>query len=244
MQFIPPLAKMMDREVAQAMEGRAEEIAETIRIYSQGTFLEIMRLRAGEVIQAYFMVVFWMGPTVVAMFLVGMTAGKLQLFRNVAQHLPRLGKLRWWALGVGLLGNAVYVLASKGADMNMPGFLMVLAVLGLTVGAPPLTFFYVSSIARFHQTERGSRLLAPLGQVGRMALTNYLLQSVICTTVFYSYGLGYYAQLGPLAGLGLTVLIFLFQIPFSILWLKFYRYGPMEWLWRSVTYLKPQPMRL
>ena len=77
-----------------------------------------------------------------------------------------------------------------------------------------------------------------------MALTNYLLQTVICTLIFYNYGLGLYGKVGPALGLVLTVAIFLVQIPLSAWWLKRFRFGPMEWLWRSLTYAKLQPMRV
>ena len=76
-----------------------------------------------------------------------------------------------------------------------------------------------------------------------MALTNYLLQSVICTLLFYSYGLGLFGKVGHAAGIGLTLVIYLLQIPFSRWWMQRFQYGPAEWLWRSLTYLKLQPMR-
>ena len=77
-----------------------------------------------------------------------------------------------------------------------------------------------------------------------MALTNYLFQSVLCTLVFYDYGLGYFEQL-PRAWQVLFVLaVFAVQVVFSHLWLRHFRFGPMEWLWRSLTYAAPQPMRL
>ena len=76
----------------------------------------------------------------------------------------------------------------------------------------------------------------PFSYVGRMALTNYLLQSLICTTIFYSYGLGLYGRVGPLADFFLGVAIYGPQVPLSRWWLSTHRYGPMEWLWRRLTY--------
>ena len=76
-----------------------------------------------------------------------------------------------------------------------------------------------------------------------MALTNYLLHSVVFTLVFYSYGFGLYGKVSPSVGLILTVAMYLAQIPLSVWWLSRFRFGPMEWAWRSLTYLKPQPMR-
>ena len=69
-----------------------------------------------------------------------------------------------------------------------------------------------------------------------MALTNYLLQSLICTTIFYSYGLGLYGRVGPLLNLFLGVAIYSAQVPLSRWWLSTHCYGPMEWLWRRMTY--------
>lgn len=82
-----------------------------------------------------------------------------------------------------------------------------------------------------------------LAAVGRMALTNYLMHSLICTAIFYGYGLGYYEKLDRSALLGIVLAICLAQLLLSPLWLWAFRYGPMEWLWRSVTYWRWQAMR-
>jgi uncharacterized protein len=65
----------------------------------------------------------------------------------------------------------------------------------------------------------------------------------VCTTIFYSYGLGLYGSVGRAAGLGLAVIIYAIQLPLSVWWLRRFRFGPAEWLWRSLTYGKLQPMR-
>jgi uncharacterized protein len=77
-----------------------------------------------------------------------------------------------------------------------------------------------------------------------MALTNYLFQSLVFTTIFYSYGLGLYGKVGPALILALAVLIFTLQIPLSVWWLRRFRFGPAEWLWRTLTYGRLQPMRV
>jgi uncharacterized membrane protein YeiB len=79
--------------------------------------------------------------------------------------------------------------------------------------------------------------------VGQMALTNYLTQSIVCTLIFYGYDLGLFGQMGMAAGIGLTIVIYLLQLPVNHWWMKRFKYGPAEWLWRSLTYLKPQPMK-
>ncbi len=112
------------------------------------------------------------------------------------------------------------------------------------IGVPALSFFYVSTLVLLFQKEAWKKRLAPLAAVGRMALSNYLLISVVGTTIFYSYGLGLYGKVSPALGIALTVPIFTLQIMLSVWWLKHFRFGPAEWLWRTLTYGKLQPMLL
>ena len=77
-----------------------------------------------------------------------------------------------------------------------------------------------------------------------MALTNYLLHSLICTTIFYGRGFGLYGHVERVGQFGIVLLIWAFQLGISPLWLKHFRFGPAEWLWRTLAYLKCQPMRL
>jgi len=114
----------------------------------------------------------------------------------------------------------------------------------LLFAAPAMTFFYASTIVLLTQDEAWLRRLAPLSAVGRTALSNYLLQSLICTTIFYSYGLGLFCKVGPSRGLLLTFVVFLVQMPLSMWWLRRYQFGPVEWLWRSLIYGQRQPMRV
>jgi uncharacterized protein len=86
-------------------------------------------------------------------------------------------------------------------------------------------------------------LMQRFAALGRMALTNYLMHSVILTTVFYSYGLGLYGTIPRIWQMGFVVAVVAFQLWFSPLWLEKYRFGPVEWLWRSLTYWQRQPMR-
>ncbi len=114
----------------------------------------------------------------------------------------------------------------------------------LCVSKPALTSFYASAIVLLVQSQQGRTRLAPLASVGRTALSNYLLQSMICTTIFYGYGLGLYKRVGPAFGMWLGILIYLPEVVLSVWWLSRFQFGPAEWLWRSLTYGKLQPMRI
>jgi uncharacterized protein len=103
---------------------------------------------------------------------------------------------------------------------------------------------YAALLLLVFQTKRGARLLAPLAATGRMALTTYLTQSVICTTLFYSYGFRLLGRVGYTGMFVITVVLFAIQMAVSVWWLRRYRFGPVEWLWRTLTYGRAPAMRV
>jgi uncharacterized protein len=110
---------------------------------------------------------------------------------------------------------------------------------------PILALGYAAGLWRVAQNSKWQRRLAPVAAIGRMGLTNYLLHSLVLSWVFYGYGLGLFDRLGSFVG---TVLIglalFSLMACWSPWWLKRFRFGPAEWLWRSMTYGKLQPFKL
>ncbi|MCZ6835931.1 MAG: DUF418 domain-containing protein [Planctomycetota bacterium] len=86
-------------------------------------------------------------------------------------------------------------------------------------------------------------LIGALTAVGQMAFTNYLMQSIICTTIFYGHGLGLFGKYNYLEQFYFVIGVWIVQLIWSPLWLKHFRYGPFEWLWRSLTYWKRQPLK-
>ena len=88
-----------------------------------------------------------------------------------------------------------------------------------------------------------ARYTAPLAAVGRTALSNYILQTLICTTLFYGHGFALFGRLDRVAQLGVVAAVWVVQLALAPLWLRHFRFGPLEWLWRSLTYGKRQPMR-
>lgn len=97
----------------------------------------------------------------------------------------------------------------------------------------------VIALVELTAAKRVLRIFAPLG---RMAFTNYLMQSVIFTWVFFGYGLGFFGRLGAAEALGLGIIVYTCQIALSAVWLHRYRFGPIEWLWRTLMYGVCQPM--
>jgi uncharacterized protein len=103
---------------------------------------------------------------------------------------------------------------------------------------------YVAVVMLLVRSGRLARLRLALAAAGRMAFTNYLMQTVICTTIFYGHGLGLYGQVDRVYQALIVLAIWALQLWFSSWWLERFRFGPAEWLWRTLTYAKAQPMRL
>lgn len=102
---------------------------------------------------------------------------------------------------------------------------------------------YVGTFVLLLRRRFFQRACAWLVPMGRMALTNYLTHSLVFSILFYGYGAGWFNQVPRFPQMGLVLAMIVFQAVFSALWLARFRYGPMEWLWRSATYLKWQPLR-
>jgi uncharacterized protein len=107
-----------------------------------------------------------------------------------------------------------------------------------------LALGYLAGIMLLCRRAREGVVVGALSAVGRTAFTNYLLQTVLATTIFYGHGLGLFGQLSRVELLGVVVLIWAVQIPLSVWWLRRFRFGPVEWVWRTLTYRRRQPMRL
>jgi uncharacterized protein len=215
----------------------------SLQVYGSGSFGQIFRHRLDNQRDILWGTLFML-PVVLAMFLLGLYAGRRRLLHEPEAHLPLLRRLAVWGLPFGVLCNAGFAASFEWSSRVEPSWASLAGYILYLIGTTPLSFGYAAAIVLLVQRETWRRRLSPLAAVGRMALTNYLLQTLICTTLFYSYGLAWFGKVGPALGVLLTVAIYLAQIPFSVWWLRHFRFGPLEWLWRSLTYLRWQPMRL
>jgi uncharacterized protein len=219
-----------------------ESYALALTTYQSGNFAAMIEQRVGD--YAFTLLGQTFGGTlfiVLAMFLLGLYVGKRRLLQNVNEHLPFFKKVFVWAGVLGLGGTTLEHLFLSSVSPLEPTFMGLLGLAGFVVGAPALSLCYASGLVLLAQRVKQLNVLASLG---RTALSNYLLQSLICTTLFYGYGFGLYGKVGPALGIGITVAIFALQIPLSHWWLRHFRFGLAEWLWRTLTYGKIQPMRL
>lgn len=239
----PESAKQIEASFAASAAEYKVLTDQSLETYSQGSFSEIMTQRIRDLRFMYFAEIF-IGPNVFGLFLLGMYIGKRGYLQNIPAHLSFIRRVMWYGLTIGIIGNAAYVIALEYSNPSVPSLMSFVHSAAFFVGAPAFCFFFVSAIIVLTYTDEWKNRLSPLGAVGRTAVSNYLFQSVVCTTIFYSYGFGLYGKVGPALGIVFTVAIFTLQLFLSRWWLQRFRFGPVEWLWRSFTYRKLQPLSL
>ena len=190
--------------------------------------------------QTWWVTVLVQAPEALAMFFLGFIAGRRGLLAHVEAHRTLLWRMLWWGLAIGLPGALAYALPT--VRLNAVREVQGLAVTLLT--APFLAAAYAAGMLLVFQSGRGGRVLMPLlAPAGRMALSNYLLQSLVCAWIFLAYGLRWIGTMGPLATFGVALAIFAGNLLLSAWWMRHFAYGPVEWLLRAFTYLQLPPLR-
>ena len=182
-------------------------------------------------------------PKVLGIFLIRYVIGRSDFYKNILQHK----KIVYWAIGIGLVVGLpanyflAYYMSNHGGDywqLKTKGFYQTIFY---ALGVAPLAMAYVGLFMLSFQKVAGKKVLSVFAPVGKMAFSNYILQTLIGSFVFLGPGLGYFGEVGPVYYTIFGVVVFIFQIILSTIWLKFFNYGPVEWIWRSATYKKWQP---
>ena len=239
----PTLASEIEQSFAAQEMVFAEELERAYQVYTEGSFLEVTQHRIQEYLSFATVGGIGMLPSVFIMFLVGLYFGKRRLFEEVEENLPFFRKLLTWGLIIGLPLNLIFAFLVSGPTSRLGSSPMTyVATLTQIIGAPALSLAYVGGLTLLSRHAAWQGRLQHLAPAGRMALTIYLLQSIIFTLIFYGYGLGLMGQVGAAGGLLLAIVVFGLQLLFSRWWMARYRFGPVEWLWRSLSYMRPQPM--
>jgi uncharacterized protein len=222
--------------VAQAFE------ATNNAAFGRGTFLDMVRENTrmmnyfyGDWISLWGVFGWWVMMSLT--MLIGLLAGRRRWVQRSTELMPRIRRLTWWALAVGLLCGVGMTVIFELNRMPGPSPIKVLGSVLYSVSRLALMVFYVLCIVQLAQLASWQRRFAPLAAAGRMPLTNYLMQTAICLMLFQHWGFGLWMQAGPAASLLLALGIFwLVQVPFSLWWLKRRSRGPIEALWAWSTY--------
>jgi len=234
--WVPPL---------EVLVARAHE---HLRIFQRGTYLEQLGVRLETYKEIYYVLpqhgwgAIWWYTTLGVTILLGFYAGRKRLLENIETN-PWIRKATWWCLGLGFsmaIGYAAIGLFFRPGQNNLTN--VALQAL-YTLNRPVLCLAYIGLMAMAFSHARIRRFFGPFVNAGRMPLTNYLMQSLIATTLFNSYGFALYGKVGPALGLIFVGAIFSVQLAYSQFWMARFHYGPVEWIWRGVAYGKFPALR-
>ena len=203
-------------------------------IYQHGSFWQITERRVHDYL-VFWTPALWMTfPGVFAMMAFGMVFDKQQYFRRTELHPVLWRRLCWIGYLVGLPLNA-YFATWTIATARTPIFTLT-AKIAQALGAPILCMAYVATVVVLAQTNIGKRVLKWLEPVGRMSITAYLGHSIVCSVLFYGYGLGWFGKVSNGQDVLICFALFAGEILFANAWFKLFKMGPIEWIWRWGTY--------
>ena len=237
------IGEQFDESLNFTEQIREETLAEgkvTLEAYTTLSYSELLKWRIPNELKSVIGNIPLTLPDILGMFLVGLFVGKINLFRRVTE-LKR--KLRITQIITLLLSLpplvAIAMSYAKLEDvifMNSLENYFLVHFSGFT-----LSIFYIVTIALLLEKQTWQRVLNPFRYVGQMALTNYFFLTVFGVIIFYGFGL--YGQISLAAGLLYSIIFYCLQIILSYFWLKKFRFGPFEWLWRVMTYGKVQQFK-
>ena len=208
----------------------------------RGGWLEQMNVRLPTAIESETSIfASWAVWRVSGLMLLGMALFKLGILTGQAESRT-YRRMISAGLVVGLPLIGLGIQRNFAAAWAAPDFLFINSLLNYW-GSIPVALGWVGVVMLTLKSGLALDLTSRLSAVGRLAFTNYILQTVICTTVFYGHGLGLFGSIDRSGQLLVVFAVWGFQLWLSPLWLRSFRFGPLEWLWRSLVYMKVQPMR-
>ncbi len=222
-----------------SVETDLEAIEQTRAAYVDGSAGDVFVQRFKDMAVGQAGVLIVQGPTVFAAFAVGLVLGRRGILTRAGRHRRLMRRTLAVGLPVGLIGGAVAALLDPTGGSAVSG----VGVLLLFLAAPPLTAAYVAAFALIPRTVTAAPAFAILRAPGRMSLSVYLLGSLAAAFIFTSLGLGLFQRIDAAEGLALALAIWLGLALAALAWMRIFRFGPFEWLLRSYTYGRLQPMR-
>jgi uncharacterized protein len=210
--------------------------------YGHGSFLDAAREHAREFSYFYTdpwalwsFLSFWVQMAMT--MLLGVLAGRHRIAQRIPELMPQIRRWHVWTLVLGLGFGFLFTVIFELQRAPGPTPLKILGGIAYWISRLAMMLFYVLTIVRLAQKPAWAKRFQPIAAAGRMPLTNYLMQTAICTTLFYGWGFGLWNRVGPAACFVLAVAIFfLIQVPWSLWWLRRREQGPLERIWSRLTY--------
>lgn len=230
----------IEQQISSIQEEGTVKVEEAIDIYQNGSYLEWLSYRFTNEVIPVLMNTPMNILTALFMFLIGLYAVKRGVFKGFPSHKPFIKRVWLISLLVSIpLSAGIILLHLKILDFDILNEQLIQSL--LTISGLSLSFFYISTILLLLEREKWKRIFHPFSYVGRMALTNYITQTLIGVGLFT--GLGMFGEVNIGLGILISIIVFPLQMILSYFWLKHFRFGPLEWLWRSLTYGEFQPMK-
>lgn len=229
--------------VAQQAEMQSD-VDEEVRAFTAGSYWQATEYRLNF---AFFMLMFsvpFAFSLLLPIFILGYWLVSSGIMKNYQQHAAAFMIIAYVGVGIGLVLETGGLLVAQHPVANQ---VMLLQGVGQTlffIGQFVMTVGYFGLIMRLLTHKQWHKCLSIFTPMGRMALTNYIMHSVILTTIFYGYAGGYFGEISRAPQMLLVFAIVVFQLLFSRWWLNNYAFGPLEWLWRCLSYKKLQPIRI
>ena len=200
-----------------------------LAIWADGGYADIVALNLGSWFgQTDYVITSGMLFKIYGCFLLGLYIGRNQIHAKLASYAPVLKRVAVLGIAIGLPLNVAFARTHESESL-LHAVIATFAIL-------PLSAAYVSLVALLWLGAKGRRLLGAFAPVGRMALTNYVGQSVVCMFIFRGVGFGLGGAVGPTWYLPIGLAIYVLQVIASRAWLARFQFGPLEWLWRMLTY--------
>jgi uncharacterized protein len=181
-------------------------------------------------------------PKVLGMFLLGFYAGRKMMYLHLEDYVSLFKKLRFWGLVIGI-PSAIACIYFEFFQKHIPNPIGLGHTFFYAFSVVPLCLAYTSVICLRWLKKKGNSKLKVLAPMGRMALTNYLMQTIIGIILYYGVGFGFGGNIGPAVFVPIGLAVYALQILYSNWWFNYFNYGPMEWIWRQLTYGKRLPFR-
>jgi uncharacterized protein len=221
-----------------------EFMADEERIFKSGSWAERVRYRfVSYLLFGMPIKLLFVGWRLLPLFLLGIYFVKRGIFVGADGPLDKYKTMLFSGLVIGLLlelgGGSAQMSFGSGGDP----VLIAVFLIGMFAGTPILSLAYAGGVGIVCARRGGSAIVRAFAAVGRTALTNYVGQSVLAGALLYGHGLGFYGELSAAQCMGIALLIFAIQVVLSVAWLRLFQFGPLEWMWRTLSYGRIQAVR-
>ena len=212
-------------------------------IIRNGSYFEGMKLRGLEYLSNMPMLFGFLAPVAISMFLLGLYLGKKKVYASLEDYFQNIKRPMLIAAIITNVYRLLFLFVFPGFDLYADGVYRPILIKVMVLSDIFMGLFYLWAIGWLWYGTKFKVILSPLKYVGRMALTNYILQSVIGLILFSSIGFRLYETLSPSETLLTAILVFTVQVFLSKVWLTYFQFGPLEWIWRCLTYKELFPIK-